>query len=130
MDHILANKAVFKSSTDVAGTAAIISGVVVAGDRRHQEVGLGLIAAGILAKALAGATTPEADVRTWENLPAYLSFATTQLPPGRYSATVEFLDEGGRLLANLSKTVEFDVLADGRDTVIFVSDKSVTPQNL
>src|SRR4030095_11816746 len=30
MDHVLANKAVFKSATDVAGTAALIGGIVVA----------------------------------------------------------------------------------------------------
>src|SRR6185369_8812427 len=75
MDHILANKAVFKNSTDTFGNAAIVGGAVTAGAvRGGQEVGLGLIAAGIVSKVVAAATTPQADTRTWDGLPGYLSF--------------------------------------------------------
>jgi hypothetical protein len=130
MDHILANKAVFKSSTDTAGDAAIITGAVLASDRRNPEVGLGVLAIGILAKAVAGATTPETDIRSWEGLPQYLSFAALELAPGDYVATIEFVDEAKRTLPGLTKTVNFRVPTSGSDVVVFVSDKSVTPQNI
>ena len=128
MDHILANKAVFKSATDTAGTAAIISGAILAGHQgRHSaadEVGAGLLAAGVISKIFSAATTPAADTRAWENLPQYLSFASTSLPPGPHSVTVEFLDAGGGPLANLTRTVTINVSDAARDTVVFVSDKN------
>ena len=66
----------------------------------------------------------------WDNLPRYLSFAAFKLPPGEHAATVEFLDAGGHPIANLTKTVTFTVSADKRDKVVFVSDRSSTPQTL
>lgn len=135
MDHILGNKAVFKTSTDVAGDVAIMggAGTLLAGrgrDATMNEVGAGLLAAGIISKIVSSATTPEADIRAWDNLPHYLSFASVPLEPGPHSATVEFLDAAGRALPRLTKTITFDVPADGKDKVIFVSDQSVSPQKL
>jgi len=128
MDHILANKAVFKSATDTAGTAAIISGAILAGQQgRHSaadEVGVGLLAAGVIGKIFSAATTPAADTRTWDNLPQYLSFASTHLAPGPHSVTVEFLDGGGSPMAKLTRTVTINVSDPPRDTIIFVSDKN------
>src|SRR5438477_3908764 len=128
MDHILANKAVFKSATDTAGNAAIISGAILAGQQgRHSvadEVGVGLLAAGVVSKIFSAVTTPAADTRAWDNLPQYLSFASIRLPPGTHSVTVEFLDAGGNPLANLTSTVAINVSEPARDTVIFVSDKN------
>jgi tetratricopeptide (TPR) repeat protein len=129
MDQILANKAGFKRTTDVAGTAGIIGGAVMTQHRETQVAGIGLLAAGLLSKIASASTTPEADVRTWDNLPQFLSFAGLQLPAGEYNATVDFLDSGDRILPNLTKKVTFTVAADG-DKVIYVSEKSVTPQNL
>jgi len=135
MDHILGNKAVFKTSTDVAGDVAIVggAGTLLAGrgrDATMNEVGAGLIAAGVISKLISSATTPQADVRAWDNLPHYLSFASLPLPPGPHLATVEFFDPGGRLMPHLTKTISFTVPADGKDKVIFVSDQSSTPQKL
>ena len=121
MDHILANKAVFKSTTDDIGTAAIISGAVVGTQTKHAEVGLGLVAAGILSKVVAAATTPNADTRTWQNLPGYISFATLELPSGPHTATIEFTDAAGNVLPSLTKTLNFNVSA-GNDVVLFASD--------
>jgi hypothetical protein len=121
MDHILANKAVFKSTTDDLGTAAIISGAVVGTQTRNAEVGLGLVAAGILSKVVAAATTPNADTRTWENLPGYISFAAIDLPPGPHTATVEFTDAAGNVLPSMTRTINFNVSA-GNDAVLFASD--------
>ena len=132
MDHILANKAVFKTTTDVAGTAAIVGGAIAASqhNRTSQEVGLGLIAAGLISKIVSASTTPAADTRAWSNLPRYLSFAAVQLPPGRHTATIEFRGADGGVLPNFTKTFTIDVPSDGKDKVVFVSDQSLTPQTI
>ncbi len=132
MDHVLANKAVFKTTTDVVGDVGILGGLAAASSRNRtsEEVGVGLIAAGILSKVVSAATTPAADIRTWENLPHYLSFAALQLPPGPHVATVEFLDDAGYSLPNLTKTITINVPADKHDKVVFVCDASTTPQSL
>lgn len=127
MDHVLANKAVFKSATDSFGTAAIIGGAVAASSARNSDVGavgLGLIAAGVLSKIVASATTPEADTRAWDNLPQYLSFAALELPPGEHVANIEFLDPAGNPISTLVKQVKFTVNAPGAgDTALFISDR-------
>jgi hypothetical protein len=130
MDHILANKAVFKSATDTAGTAAIIGGAVAASqkNRTTQNVGYGLMAAGLISKIISASTRPAADTRAWNNLPRYLSFAAVALPPGQHTATIEFRDAGGSVLPDFTKTVTVTVPSDGKDTVVFISDQSLTPQ--
>ena len=124
MDHVLANKAVFKNATDVAGTVGLIGGLsmAAAGHGATQEAGLGLAAAGLVSKIFSAVTTPAADTRSWDNLPQYLSFAALELPPGQHSATVEFLDGSGRPVPNLTRTVTFTVVPD-KDTVVFLSDR-------
>src|SRR5438876_9832064 len=128
MDHILANKAVFKTATDTAGNVGIIGGRIPAGQQgQHSaadEVGLGLLAAGVISKIFSAATTPAADTRAWDNLPQYLSFAALRLSPGQHSVTVEFLDAGGNPLPGLTRAVNIQVADAPRDTVIFVSDKN------
>jgi hypothetical protein len=123
MDHILANKAVFKSATDNAGSAGILGGAILAGTQRGtaQEVGLGLLAAGVISKIVSSATTPAADTRAWDNLPQYISFASLELPEGPHTGIVEFTDGAGNVIPNLSKNIQFTVSA-GRDTVLFASD--------
>lgn len=122
MDHILANKAVFKSSTDAFGNVGIIGGAVLASNRGTQEAGLGLLAAGVLSKVVSAATTPRADTRYWNNLPGYISFAALELPPGAHTATVEFLDGAGNVIPSYTRTIQFNVSPES-DTVLFVSDK-------
>jgi tetratricopeptide (TPR) repeat protein len=129
MDHVLANKAVFKSSTDAAGNAALITGAVLATHRDTEVAGLAVMGAGLASKVFSSAANPEADVRAWDNLPRFLSFVAFEAPPGEHTLTVDFLDEGGRPLGGRTRTVTVTVTA-GRDTVIYVSDKSTTPQTL
>jgi hypothetical protein len=130
MDHILGNKAVFKSTTDTIGDAALIGGLgtaVVSGNRTGQQIGLGLAFAGILSKAISASTMPDADTRMWDNLPRHLSFASLELAPGTHQAAIEFKDASGNVLAQHTKTINFEVPQTG-DKVLFVSDKSSTPQ--
>ncbi|HOP95930.1 MAG TPA: hypothetical protein PLK78_00650 [Verrucomicrobiota bacterium] len=133
MDHVLGNKAVFKSTTSTLGDVGIISGAVLAGHRGRNsaadEVGVGLLAAGLISKLFSSATTPAADTRTWDNLARYLTFAFLSLPPGEHAVTVEFMDAGGRLIPSLTKNITVNVPV-GRDKIVFVSDRSTTPQTL
>src|SRR5688572_198215 len=109
MDHILANKAAFKTGTDIGGDAALITGGVLATDRDTQAVGAGLLAAGLISKIVSASTTPAADTRSWDNLPMYLSFAAFEAPPGQHTITVDFLDEQKRKITGLSKTLTIEV---------------------
>ncbi len=133
MDHILANKAVFKSTTDTAGNAAIMSGAILAGTGHRSgtaadEIGAGLMVAGLVSKLISAAATPEADTRAWDNLPQFITFAQLALPAGPHTATIEFIGQDGKPVANLTKTITFTVPHGGPDKVIFVSDTSTTPQ--
>jgi len=132
MDHVLANKAVFKKSTDIAGTVGIISGAAMAtsNNRDVQTAGLAVMGVGVVTKIFSAATTPEADVRTWDNLPLYLSFVAFEVTPGEHTLTVDFLDGQGRILAGQSKTATINVPEGTPEKVIYVSDKSITPQTL
>ncbi len=133
MDHILGNKAVFKKTTDTVGDVALIGGLATAAasnNRTTQNVGLGIALAGLVSKAISVSTTPEADVRAWDNLPQFLSFAAVTLPTGQHSATIQFLGSDGKPVANLTKTVIINVTTTDRDKVVFVSDSSITPLTL
>ena len=125
MDYILANKAVFKDTTDTFGNAALVSGAILAtqGGRGSNldEIGAGLLVAGLLSKVVSAATTPAADTRCWESLPNLLGFAALKLPPGRRTGTIEFLGSSGQVTA--SRQVSFEVTPQ-RDTVLFLSDRN------
>lgn len=127
MDHILANKAVFKSTTGTVGDAAIISGVVLAGNKRTQEAGLGLAAVGLLSKIISESTTPKADTRDWDNLPQYLGFGMLALPAGEHTLRVEFLDEFNRPIPSKTLKVHLNISEPRRDTVVFLSDRTNEP---
>jgi len=126
MDHVLGNKAVFKRTADTFGDAAIIGGAVMASQRDRgsavDEVGAGLMVAGLLSKILAAATTPNADTRTWDNLPQYLFFGALTLPAGEHRLVVEFLDDQGRAFSEATRTVDITVAGTGSDTVLYFSD--------
>jgi hypothetical protein len=133
MDHILGNKAVFKSTTDTVGNVALIGGLTTAAvsrDRTAQEVGLGIAFAGLISKVISSATVPAADIRSWDNLPRYLSLVSLPLPVGQHVATIQFLDPSGRAIPNLTKTITINITTADHDKVVFVSDTSLTPQTL
>jgi hypothetical protein len=56
--------------------------------------------------------------------------ATMTVPPGPQTATIEFRDPSGNVVSGLTKTVHFTAPAEGKIQVLFVSDKSSTPQTL
>ena len=130
MDHVLANKAVFKSTTDAVGNVGIIGGAVMAGTQRGaaQTAGLAMLGVGLISKIISASTTPAADIRAWDNLPLYLSFVALEMSPGPHTLTIEFLNGANTPIPSLTKTVNIDVPPEGPARVIYVSDKSTTPQ--
>jgi hypothetical protein len=126
MDHILGNKVVFKKGADTAGTAALIAGAVMATSDHDgtRAAGAGLMGLGMLGKVLAAATKPQADTRAWDNLPRYLSFAALELPPGEHVLEVEFLDDHGAVVTNLTKRIPVSVQSGARDRVLYVNEHS------
>ncbi len=127
MDHVLANKAVFKGATDAAGNAAIIGGAIMATQNNRNsavdEVGAGLLVAGVLSKIISAATTPDADVRAWDNLPQYLYVGSMRLGVGEHRVRVEFLDVDGRVLEGVTREFVVELGREGEDTVLFLSDQ-------
>jgi len=127
MDHILANKAVFKDVTTGTAIAAGATSLMLADPRMMRNHGnpgeAALIAGGIAAVAgiLAATTQTEADIRAWDNLPRYLTFAPLQLTPGDHTVGIDFRDANGRTVS--TKTVKFNVPANStKDTILFVSE--------
>jgi hypothetical protein len=88
IDAINAGKAQFKDTAGTVGDVAIGAGTGLAmagglsGNRDMQGAAaiIGLI--GLMAKAAEAAARPEADVRYWDNLPAQILIATTEIRPG------------------------------------------------
>ncbi len=120
MDHILANKAVFKDVTGGTAVAAAVTGVALA---HHGSGEAALVAGGValVAGLLSATTTPEADIRTWDNLPRFLTFAALELPPGEHSLAIDFRDASGLTLS--TRTITFTVPpVSGQDTVLFLSE--------
>ena len=147
MDHVLGNKAVFKKTTDVVGDVALV-GAAVAADNIYSEkrkvvtdergrkrvvsetersegaetTALVLGAIGIFSKIASAATRTQADTRTWDNLPQYLSFGAMHLPPGEHQALLQFYDANGSVVPDLSRRLLLTVGDPANDTVIILSE--------
>jgi hypothetical protein len=74
-----------------------------------NKVAVGLAIVGFASKIASAATTPQADIRTWDNLPQYLSFAALSLAPGEYPATLEFMDASGQVVQSLTQLITISV---------------------
>ncbi len=86
--------------------------------------------AGLISKIVSGGAAPEADIRMWDNLPLYLSFVAVDVSPGPHTLTVDFLDGANHVIAGMTRTINLNVPAGAVDKVVYVSDKSLTPQTL
>ncbi len=90
VDSILNGKANFKEGTGHAAAGLAASALIAA---QHGGQG-GDIAAGVLgglaliSAGLSAATTPQADIRTWDNLPHSIYFLCLSLPPGESALSV------------------------------------------
>jgi len=125
MDHILGNKAVFKGTTDTVGNVAFLGAVVAADQHSRQgnEAAVGLAAIGLISKLASAATTPRADIRAWDNLPQFLSFAALKLAPGDHPGQIEYLTRDGEPDPDLTREVTITVSADpSANTIVFLSE--------
>ncbi len=100
VDSILNGKAQFKQGTAIAATG-LAAGALIAAQHGGQG---GDIAAGVLgglaliSAGLSAATTPQADIRTWDNLPHSLYFLCLSLPPGESTFSVMGKNAAGSVL--------------------------------
>ena len=138
MDHVLGNKAVFKDRANTVGDVALAGAAISANNIRRydgsynkdaQNVAIALAAVGLISKMTSAATTPQADTRTSDNLPQFLSFAALRLAPGEYPATLTFLDASGHPLSSGAREIKITVPtpdptigAAPHDTVVFLSE--------
>ena len=84
MDHVLANKAVFKDVTGRGGDRLQLwGGALTAASSRNStqtEVGLGELAAGLVLEGFSASTHPAADTRAWDQSAAlFSSFAAVRI---------------------------------------------------
>ncbi len=119
VDHILNGKATFKEGTGVAavglGAAALATTDV---DKSGITSGvLGLMAIG--AAIASATTTPEADIRSWDNLPHSIYLLNLTVPKDRSVLTLTALGAAGETLNTLHVTVPPDDPSRSLD-VIFV----------
>jgi hypothetical protein len=91
---ILDGKAEFKDGMNKAGAVGVGAGLGMmnAGSRYNDNnmatAGAIVMLVGLMAHAAAAATTPEADLRYWDNLPDNLYFATLRMPASEVSVTM------------------------------------------
>lgn len=126
MDHVLGNKAVFKRTTEGVGDVALMGAMMTAQHgtgRDSDKAALGLAAVGLVSKIASAATTPNADIRSWDNLPQLLSFASLKLSPGEHQAKLEFLDATGNVVPRF--TQNFVITVPARDSSIGSRDEDV-----
>ncbi|MCG3149014.1 MAG: hypothetical protein PCFJNLEI_02466 [Verrucomicrobiae bacterium] len=98
VDAILAGKARFKEGTESAA-AGLALGAVVASHHRHGEVATGVLAGlAILSAGVSAATTPEADIRAWANLPDKIYLAGLTVPAGPATLTVVGRNAAGQVI--------------------------------
>ncbi len=122
MDWVLARKARVKKTADIVGEVSLLPGIILTQPEGTRDIGLALVGAGLVAKAVGGSTQPRSDTRTWNNLPQYLAFASMRLPPGKHPVEVDFFDENDNLIPALSRKLTINVKPKG-DTIVFVADK-------
>jgi hypothetical protein len=119
VDHILAGKAAFKEGTGAAALA-LGTGAIIASQHHGEDASIatGVLAGMAVISALASAaTTPEADIRTWDNLPAQIYLISLTLPPGPSTLEVRGYDQHGIF----SKTGTITVNIDGNPPVKVIS---------
>jgi len=88
VDSILAGKAQFKQGTGIAATG-LAAGALIASQNDRNGIATGVLAGlALLSAGLSAATTPQADIRTWDNLPHSICFLCLSLPPGESALTV------------------------------------------
>ena len=100
VDAILNGKAQFKGTSNVVGDVALISGsaMMTSDNSNVQAVGAVVALIGLVAKGVAYATTPAADLRQWTSLPASVLLFTGDIEPGSGLTMVSAVNQSPVLL--------------------------------
>jgi tetratricopeptide (TPR) repeat protein len=111
VERILEGQAQFKDAADTVGETAVQGGAAMAGfgiasgNDDATAAGLAAIGIGLIAKGIAAATRPEADLRQWDNLPDRVHLAAVSTEPLPDSATVRFRETDGTLVGSTEVAV-------------------------
>lgn len=123
MEGIRKGKAVFKTGALIAGETMLRIAVAqsFSGRRKDRDrartnaiIGGGLMLFGVL-------TSTRADIRHWPTVPATVQALCLQTKPGAHDLTIEFLDDQGRVLADLRQEWSIEVAADSESYYLFRS---------
>jgi hypothetical protein len=116
MEGIRAGKAVFKNVSTVAGIVLLNSAAHDHGNSAQTKAILGgsLLFLGLL-------TSTEADVRHWPTLPSTVQVLTADVPEGDHQLRIEFVDESGRVLDDLTQNWRVTVPEGGESYYLFRS---------
>ena len=136
IDGILEGKAAFKDTAQTAGEIGLAGGygLTQAANQNMQAasmygaqpsqfdaimglVGVGVSAAGLISNIVAEATTPEADIRYWDNLPSQLHLGATRRPDGLGETAVA-------RFASLSGDREVTIVNPGRCSIAWGRSRS------
>jgi tetratricopeptide (TPR) repeat protein len=122
IDGVLAGKAQFKETTNTVATAATYAGIAVMANARNRDeanAGAFIALAGLLGQAAAAAMRPDADTRTWDNIPGFIHVATLPKVEGA-SIEVRLLTESGQEL----RRAPVKVVSQGRCSVAWYRARS------
>jgi hypothetical protein len=129
VDKILAGKAQFKDGMDAAGTGLMAAGALTALGAASSggessavllAASAGLAVGGAVVEAIAAATTPDADIRYWDNLPDRVYLATARLEEPLTEGAVTFRNPG----LHPDTEVAAPVVTAGRCSVLWARSTS------
>jgi hypothetical protein len=115
IDGIREGKAIFKTTTAIAGIAALIAANAQQNDKSRNQ--LALAGAGLL--LLSVLTSAEADTRCWLTLPDAVHALVLDLEPGLHTIEIDFFDERGASLPGLRQVWHDVPIASGRENLFY-----------
>jgi hypothetical protein len=120
VDYLLAGKANFKKTTGNVAAALGVGAVIAATQKGNSaQIATGVLAGlSLISSLVSAATTPEADIRFWANLPRNIFLLGLTLPAGPVEFQVRGLDPGGRVVQAIP--VKTEVVAGDPVQIIFV----------
>ncbi|MDA7936433.1 hypothetical protein N9B90_00670 [bacterium] len=128
MEGIRKGKAVFKTSTAIAGEVLVTNGLRKRNRRGNSDSADAQLIAGGALLVVSALTAAAADVRYWPTLPSTVQVLTAEVPPGDHDLTVDFLDGRGSALPRLQHKLRITVPASGEVWLLVASRPAAVPQ--
>jgi tetratricopeptide (TPR) repeat protein len=116
-DCILEGKAQFKKQTETVGSTvgdmgagSMIAATVFENSASElQGVGAALGLVSVVSMASSAKMRSEADTRYWDNLPDTVHVASRRITPGQHKIEIQFLDQGGNTIEELTKVIDLNL---------------------